>query len=118
MNRALWIVQILLALLFLVAGAMKFVVPADQIAARTHLSGLFIHFIGVVEVLGAFGLILPWRLRIQPVLTPLAAAGLVVIMIGATEVTLSIGPAAPALFPFVTGILCAFVAWGRRRAVP
>jgi len=72
----------------------------------------------VAEVLGAIGLILPRLLRIRPGLTPLAAAGLVVIMLGATVVTLSIGPVAPALFPLIVGILCAFVAYGRWRPAP
>jgi uncharacterized membrane protein YphA (DoxX/SURF4 family) len=92
MNRLLWTLQILLALLFLFAGAAKFFMPLDQIVGQTHLSATFIHFIGVMEILGAVGLILPHMLRIQPFLTPLAAALLVIIMIGATVVTLQIGP--------------------------
>jgi len=82
------------------------------------LPRLFLRCIGVAEVLGAIGLILPGLLRIRPWLTPLAAVGLVTIMTGATTITLSIGPAAPALVPFFVGMLCAFVANGRWHLVP
>jgi uncharacterized membrane protein YphA (DoxX/SURF4 family) len=118
MNRALWIVQILLALLFLSAGAVKLITPVEQIAQQMHMSATFIRFIGVCEVLGTIGLILPRLLRIKPWLTPLAAALLVVIMIGATVVTWQMKPGPGALFPFVTGLLCAFVAYGRCRVAP
>jgi len=114
MNRALWIVQILLALLFLFAGSLKLITPVEQVAQQMHMSGAFIRFIGVCEVLGAIGLVL----RIKPWLTPLAAALLVVIMIGATVVTWQMKPGVGSLLPFVTGILCVFVAWGRWRNVP
>ena len=81
---------------------------------RVPLPGLFLQFIGVAEVAGAFGLILPGLLRIRPGLTPLAGACLVIIMIGATVVTLLGGDVAAALFPLVVGLLCAAVAYGRR----
>lgn len=118
MNRILWIVQVVLALLFLFAGAVKFIMPVDQMVQQTHLPAGFIHFIGVAEILGGLGLILPRLLRIKPALTPLAAAGLVIIMIGATVVTAKNVRVSSAVLPFVTGILCTFVAWGRWRAVP
>ena len=118
MNRKLWFAQIILALLFLFAGVAKFAMPVDAIVKQVHLPGWFIHFIGVAEVLGAMGLILPRLLRIQPRLTPLAAAGLLVIMIGAVVVTASNGPIVQSLFPLVTGILCAGVAWGRWKVAP
>lgn len=110
-NILLWTVQILLAALFLFAGSMKFIIPAAQLTAQSPFSAGFIRFIGVAEIAGALGLILPGLTRIQPRLTPLAATGLVLIMIGATALTFSTGLGA--LFPFVTGILCAFVARGR-----
>lgn len=118
MNRTLWILQVLLALLFLFAGVMKFVMPMDQMTKQMPLPAWFIYFIGVAEILGAVGLIIPRLLRIQPWLTPLAAAGLFIIMIGATAVTLSTGPVSTALLPLVTGILVGFVGWGRWRLVP
>jgi hypothetical protein len=118
MNYALWIVQGLLALLFLFAGGMKLVLPLEALAGQTPLPGWFLRFIGVAEVLGALGLILPWLLRIRPGLTPLAAAGLVIIMMGATVLTLAGGEVTSALIPLVVGLLAAFVAYGRWRLTP
>jgi uncharacterized membrane protein YphA (DoxX/SURF4 family) len=118
MTYALWIVQGLLALIFLFSGGMKLVLPLEELTAQTPLPGLFVRFIGVAEVLGAIGVILPGLLRIRPGLTPLAAAGLVIIMIGATVLTLAGGEVAPALIPLVVGLLSAFVAYGRWRLAP
>ena len=119
-KKTLWTIQILLALLFLFAGGSKFVMPVDQMTQgmpAALASGPFIHFIGVCEVLGGLGLVLPGLLRIKPGLTPLAASGLVIIMIGATLVSVPQG-VAMAVFPLVTGILAAFVAYGRWRLAP
>ena len=118
MTYALWIVQGLLALLFLWAGGMKLVLPVEAMTEQMPLPGLFLRFIGVAEVLGALGLILPRLLRLRPALTPLAAARLVLIMIGATVLTLAGGAVAMALFPLVVGLLAAFVAYGRWRLAP
>ena len=118
MTYALWIVQGMLAALFLWAGGIKLVLPLEQLTGPVPLPGLFLRFIGVAKVLGAIGLILPGLLRIRPGLTPLAAAGLVIIMIGATAVTLAGGDVASALIPLVVGLLAAFVAYGRWRLAP
>jgi hypothetical protein len=118
MTYALWIVQALLALVFLFAGGMKLVLPIEELTAQLPLPGLFVQFIGVAEVLGALGLILPGLLRIRPGLTPLAAAGLVLIMSGATVITLATMDAASALIPLVVGLLAAGVAYGRWRLAP
>ena len=118
MNAALWIAQVLLALLFLFAVGIKLVLPLEALKGPVPLPGLFLRFLGVCEVLGAIGLVLPGLLRIRPGLTALAAAGLVIIMIGATTITLASGPVAPALPPFVAGLLAAFVAYGRWRLAP
>jgi hypothetical protein len=115
---ALWAVQGLLAALFLFAGGMKLVVPVEQLTAQMPLPGLFVRFIGVVEVLGALGLVLPALLRIRPALTPLAAAGLLVVMIGAAVVTVALGQGVMALVPLAVGGLAAFVAYGRWRLAP
>src|SRR6267154_1590404 len=109
MNIVLWIIQVLLALLFLFAGGIKLVLPIEEMTKQMALPGLFLRFLGVVEVLGGLGLILSGLLRITPGLTPLAAAGLVIVMIGATAISLKIGMSA-ALIPLVTGVLAAFVA--------
>jgi DoxX-like family len=118
MTYALWIAQGLLAALFLFAGGMKLVLPLDQMTGPVALPGWFLRFIGVAEVLGALGLILPGLLRIRPGLTPLAAAGLVIIMIGATVLTLVGGMVAVALINAVVALLAAFVAYGRWRLAP
>jgi uncharacterized membrane protein YphA (DoxX/SURF4 family) len=116
MNILLWVVQILLALEFLMSGVLKFVMSyADMTKdAPVVLPYGFILFIGVCEILGAIGLVVPWATGIKPWLTPLAAALLVVIMIGAVVTSLPAG-VAYAIVPAVTGLLCIFVAWGRRR---
>ena len=109
----LWVLQILLAVVFLLAGVMKLITPAATLAQQAHMSGAFLKFIGVLEVLGGLGLLLPNLLHIQEGLAPLAAAGLTILMIGATVVTLKQG--AMALIPAITGLLCAFVAYSRFR---
>jgi len=118
MTYALWIVQGLLAALFLFAGGMKFVLPIEEMTKQMPLPGLFLRFIGVCEGLGALGLILPGLLRIRPGLTPLAAGGLMIIMIGATVITLMVGDLTAALMSAVVGVLAAFVAYGRWRLAP
>jgi uncharacterized membrane protein YphA (DoxX/SURF4 family) len=118
MTYALWIVQGLLALLFLFAGVMKLIMPMEELAKEAGMPGPFLIFIAVVEALGAIGLILPGLLRIRPGLTPLAAAGLVIIMIGATVTSFVSGGVVMALMPLVVGLLAAFVAYGRWRLVP
>ena len=123
MNVALWIVQGLLALVFLFAGGVKFVMPGEEMAAGTPFPGVFYRFIGACEVAGALALILPGLLRIKPGLTPLAAAGLTGIMIGATVLTaLGMGGVGVepimAVIPLVIGALAAFVAYGRWQLAP
>jgi uncharacterized membrane protein YphA (DoxX/SURF4 family) len=124
LHYALWTIQVLLALLFLFAGGMKLVLPVEAMAQQAQaqgqmpLPGLFLRFIGVVEVLGGLGLLLPGLLRIRTGLTPLAAAGLVIVMAGATVLTLLSGNPAPALIPLAVGLLAAFVAYGRWRLAP
>src|SRR5579872_5362451 len=118
MNRILWVVQVLLALLFLFAGVMKLITPVEQMTKVVPLSGSFIHFIAVAEILGAFGLILPRWLGIRAGLTVVAAFCLLIIMIGAVNITLQTQPVSSAILPFVSGVLCVFVAYGRWRLVP
>jgi hypothetical protein len=119
-NLALWITQGVLSLLFLFAGSSKLVMSAEQMSGNSEIDFplWFMRFIGVCEVAGALGLILPSVSRIRPELTPLAACGLVVIMVGATVTTAIAGPVAFALFPLVVGIAVAFVAYGRTRLAP
>ena len=119
LNIVLWIIQILLGLLFLWAGGIKLVLPSDQLRGPgINFPVWFLRFIGVVEVLGGLGLILPGLLKIKPGLTPLAAAGLVILMIGATVIGVIGGPPAFASIPLLCGTLAGFVAYGRWRVVP
>ena len=120
MNRTLWIIQILLAALFLFAGGAKFLMPADQMTQGMPpwMSISFLHFIGACEILGGIGLILPGLRHSKTGLTPLAAAGLTIIVIGATVVTVMGGMIATAVLPLVATLLAAFVAYGRWRLVP
>ncbi|HEX8905701.1 MAG TPA: DoxX family protein [Longimicrobiaceae bacterium] len=117
-NVALWTVQVLLAALFLFAGVTKLVMPAAALTAQGPFSAEFLRFIGVCETLGALGLILPGIFRIRQELTPLAAAGLVTIMFGATVSTAVTMAVAPAIIPAIVGVLAATVAWNRRHVVP
>jgi uncharacterized membrane protein len=118
-NRLLWTAQALAAVLFLFAGAMKFILPAEKLQQGPIVFSLaFMYFIGVCECLGAVGLVVPALTRIRAELTPLAAAGLTIIMIGATTVSiLAMGVVAGA-FPAVVGLVTAAIAYGRTRLVP
>jgi len=119
MKYILWILQILLALVFLFAGTAKLLMPTQALEEQAHMSGVFLKAISVAEILGALGLVLPGLFRTRQGLTPLAALGLLIIMIGATVVTLRIpSQASLAFFPAIIGILAAFVAYGRWRLVP
>jgi putative oxidoreductase len=111
----LWIAQGILAALFLFGGGMKLVIPAATLAAQSHLPGAFMKFIGVCETLGALGLILPGLFHIRERLTSLAAAGLVIIMIGAVATTILQGQGVAAIVPAVVGALAWYVARGRSR---
>lgn len=123
MNILLWVIQILLALLFLAAGVPKLIFTVDQMMKNAppnaiRFPELFMKFIGVVEVLGALGLVLPGLLRRQQYLTPLAAVGLLIVMIGAVVVSIMSTGVATAILPFIAGLLCAFVAYGRSKLSP
>ena len=123
MNILLWILQILLALLFLFAGGTKFYYTYEQMKAMGPPNQVlppawFIHFIGVCEILGALGLVLPGLLRIKQHLTVLAAIGLTIIMIGAIIVTAMSAGIGPAIGNVVICLLCAFVAYGRTKLRP
>ncbi len=118
MTYVLWIIQGLLALLFLFGGIFKLVAPLEPIAQQLGVPVLLLRFIGLCELFGGLGLILPGIFRIRTELTPLAAAGLVVITVGATVLTIKSQGLPPALFPLVVCVLCAFVAYGRWRATP
>jgi hypothetical protein len=118
MNVVLWIVAGLLAVAFLASGAMKLVKPkedlvASRMPALEDLGAGEIKVIGALEVLGAVGLILPAALGIAPILVPLAASGLVLVMIGATITHLRRQEVQALAVPLVLLAMAVLVAWGR-----
>ena len=117
MNIALWIVQGLLAVAFLGAGGMKLTQPKEKLATNMawveDFSQSTIRVIGLLEVLGAIGLILPMALSILPVLTGIAAVGLVLTMIGAAITHIRRGEMPMLVPPAILGLLAAFVVVGR-----
>ena len=118
MRYVLWVLQVLLMAQFLFAGGIKQTLPAEQISSQFGFPALFIRFIGICELLGAIGLVVPSVTRIKPWLTPLAALGLVIIMAGATVSTLVQGYGAMAGIPAALGLIALFVAYGRWKLVP
>ena len=120
MTKTLWTTQILLAALFIFSGGIKLVMPIEEMIKQmpVALPGWFLQFIGVCELLGGIAMILPGLLRIKPGLTPLAAVGLVIVMIGATVINM-MGPSiGTTLLTAVLGLLAAFVAYGRWKLAP
>jgi len=114
-GKLLWTVQAALAATFLFTGMTKLVLPIADLSSPVPLPWLFLRFIGLCEVAGALGLILPGIFRIRRELTPLAAAGLVPIMAGATVLTFIGMSPALAIGPFILGCLAAFIASSRSR---
>ncbi|MCA9876310.1 MAG: DoxX family protein [Thermomicrobiales bacterium] len=118
-SRILWAAQILLALGMASSGVIKQTLPDVDLAMYyPYFPPLFMRFIGVCEVLGAIGVIVPAALRIRPELTPLAAAGLAIIMAGAVVTTLMLGAFSAIAIPLVLFLLALFVAYGRWQLAP
>jgi putative oxidoreductase len=121
LNIVLWMVQVILAGMFLMAGFMKTTMPLDQLAvslpwvsALPHL----VRFIGISEFLGALGLLLPSLLRIKPVLTPVAALGIIAVMLMATVFHITRGEYSAVVFTMTLALGALFIAWGRFSKVP
>ncbi|GII28015.1 DoxX family protein [Planotetraspora mira] len=117
MNVVLWVLQSILALLYLFAGIKKTfqsrAALSPQMGWVDDLSDGQVKLIGIAELLGAIGLILPAALDIAPILTPLAATGLVIVQIGAIPVHLRRGETKLVPFNVVLLVLAAIIAWGR-----
>ena len=117
MTTALWIVQIVLALVFAIAGGLKLVLPSDKLAKRmgqeNNLSPNIMRVIGLLEVMGAIGVVFPAWTGILPWLTPLAAAGLLLTMLGATLENVHRKHFPMIAINFVLGVLAIFVIYGR-----
>ena len=123
MNILLWILQVLMALLFLFAGGTKLIMSAEALSQPTTPNPItlpiwFIRFIGVFEFLGGLGLLLPGLLRTRQYLTPLAALGLAIIMLGAVVFTIIGGAISVAVVNVVILLLLLFIAYGRWRVRP
>ncbi len=122
MNIVLWILQVLLGIAFLMAGGMKLATPISELAVNmawvNHFPELAVRFIGLSEVLGAVGLIVPAATKILPWLTPLAAASLATVMVLAMGTHLFLGE--PEALPpsVVLFLLTSFVAVGRFKLAP
>ena len=119
MNRFLWVLQVLLAVAFVAHGWLFLFPPADMVAVmNASIHPAFRLFIGVAEVLAAIGLILPGLTRIQPWLVPSAAAGLMIVMIGAVILHIARGETSSAIVTAILFALVTFVAYMRWRVQP
>ncbi len=122
MKIALWVAQGVLALAFLAAGAMKLVMPIadlhDALAWTADVPTALVRLIGLAEVLGGLGLVLPAVTRVRPRLTALAAVALALDMAVATLFHLARGEASAVPTTLVLGAVLAFVAWGRAVRLP
>jgi hypothetical protein len=118
----LWLVQLLLAAAYTLAGVMKSTMPIAELAPRLpwtlDVPIALVRFIGVCELAAAVGLVLPALTRIKPVLTPLAGAGLVIVMVLASIFHVARGEFAALPLTVTFGMLAAFVAWGRFARAP
>ncbi len=117
MNVFLWIVQIVLAAAFVIAGVMKSTQPKEKLATKLPWVEDFgpgtVRLIGVAELLGGLGLILPAATGIAPILTPIAATGLAIIMVLAALTHIRRKEPSTVLFNLILFALAALVAWGR-----
>lgn len=117
MNVVLWILQVALAALFLMAGLLKATQPMDKLLPKMPAMADFpvgvVRFIGIAELAGSLGLILPAATGIAPVLTPLAATGLVIIMIGAMATHARRREPSSIVVNAALLIAAAVIAWGR-----
>ena len=120
-NVSLWVAQVLLAGMFLMVGVMKTFTPIEELSKMVPLAGelrALVRFIGLSELAGAIGLILPAALRIRPQLTTLAAGALALVMVLALIYHLSKGEYAAIGTNIVLGILGAFIVFGRLNKAP
>ncbi len=121
-NIVLWTVQIILAGMFLMAGSTKATKPLNELTAMmpwtADVALPLVRFIGVSEMLGALGLLLPALLRIKPVFTPVAASALLLVMVMAAIFHLTRGEFSGVGFNILLGTFAAFIAWGRFSKAP
>ncbi len=117
LNISLWVAQVLVAATLLWAAYVKLAEPVSTVAAMWPWAGevspVFLKFTGLVDLAGGLGLILPALLNIKPKLTPIAAVGVVVLMVCASVFHVVRGEASSIGFNIVFGLIAAFIAWGR-----
>lgn len=122
LNITLWIVQVLMACTLIWAAYTKWFQPIDKLAAMWPWTGqiapMQVKLTGLADLLGGLGLVLPAMLRIRPKLTPVAAIGVVLLMVCASVFHISRGEASVIGFNIVFAVLAAFVAWGRLTKAP
>ncbi|HAD11472.1 MAG TPA: hypothetical protein DCF33_03440 [Saprospirales bacterium] len=122
LNIGLWITQVLLAALYLMTGSTKLFQPIEEIAKMlpwaAEMPAGMVRFIGLSELLGGLGLLLPSILRIQPRLTVFAAIGLTLVQVLATGFHLSRGETSVIGMNFLFMAMAGFIAWGRAKKVP
>jgi hypothetical protein len=118
-NVGLWVLQVLLGLFMAVAsGLPKLIIPVEMLPMPIPIPGPLLVFIGVAEIAGGLGLILPGLVKVRPGLTPLAAAGLGLVAIGGMAYQLAAGEPGNAVFALVIAVLCAVVGYGRWQVAP
>lgn len=122
LNIALWAAQIILALVFLMAGFSKSSQPIEELGKMlpwvTEVPVALVRFIGVSELLGGVGLLLPAALRIKPNLTPLAALALAIVMVFALVFHILKGEYSALGINIAFGAIAYFIYWGRTKKVP
>ena len=122
LHIALWIAQVLLGAMFIMTGLMKLGTPLDQLATSlpwvNDFSPVMVKLIGAAEIAGGLGLILPSLLRIKPILTPMAAVGIILIMVFASLLHMSRGENGVIGMNIALAAIAAFIAWGRFKKAP
>ena len=122
LNISLWIAQVVLAAMFIMAGIMKSTQPIEKLSSMlpwvTNVPEILVRIIGVCEFFGAIGILLPSLLRIQPKLTPTAATGIVIIMVLAIGLHLSRGESSVLGINIFIAVVASFIAWGRFSKAP
>lgn len=122
MHISLWVVQVLLAAMFILSGFMKVFMPIEKLSTMlpwaTSVPAVLVKFIGVSELLGGLGLLLPSMLRIKPSLTVWAGWGLATIMLLAIPFHISRGEVSLIGMNAVFMLMALFVAWGRWKKAP
>lgn len=122
MNTAIWIGQLILAAMFLMAGVMKSTMPIDKLSVTVtwakDVPEMLVRFIGISEFLGALGLLLPSLLRIRPRLTPVAAMCLASVLLMAIVFHIYRGEAKLIGMHIVMAAMAIFIVWGRMVKAP